>query len=285
MPPEQDSARLRAGLQALDLWPVDREHQHALTSEIFDYLDRLQRWNRRHNLTAVRDPAQMLVHHILDCAAVVPVLQKWVQSRDVATPRPHIIDVGSGAGLPGIVLAWFWPQARITLVEPTAKRVAFLQQATATPLLAQVEVIRARIEEVEIDEVPADAIICRAFSSLAEYVRAVAHLAGPATVVAAMKARLDSTEKRALTHDIPEPRKRAYGPASGLPPDTASAVSQTPAHWMVAEETPLQVPEMDAQRCLVRLVQVHHDEPPPSSRQPPASLTPTEMATPDQEKP
>lgn len=302
MPPERELARLRAGLQALQLWPRDEERQQVLASEVFAYLERLQHWNRRHNLTAVRDPAQMLVHHVLDCAAVVPVLRSWVESRAGATERPHIIDVGSGAGLPGIVLAWFWPEARITLVEPAAKRIAFLQQASATAALANVQVVRARVEELASEEPPPDAIICRAFSSLADFVRAVAHLAGPDTVLAAMKARLDESEKQALTILVddggrenrmtarhspgtaPEGKLRtapAAPAADGVPPGPAPAASPIVSRWEIAEEVPLQVPELDAHRCLVRLERVCADAPSASVRRGCAAPAVAQLAIPD----
>lgn len=260
MPRDEDVARLQTGLRTLGLWPEEESDQTVIIDEVCAYLDLLQRWNRRHNLTAVRDPAQMIVQHVLDCAAIVPVLRAWVEARAANVTYPYIIDVGSGAGLPGLVLAWLWPQARIALVEPAAKRAAFLQQMTARPALARVQVVRSRIEDVPVGEHPPDAIVCRAFSSLADYAQAIAHLAGPATVVSAMKARLEPSEKRALAALRTAAAERPLAKAPNGP--EAERAGDTPGvAWTIAEQTALRVPGLAAERCLVRLEPVSAGRP------------------------
>lgn len=237
MQPES-AARLRAALQSVDAWPPDPAAQRALTDALLRYLALLAKWNRIYNLTAVRDADRMLVQHLFDCAAVATPLKRLVKRQrslrpggcddhhhgDRAEGRPRIVDVGSGAGLPGVVLALLWPEADFVLVEPVAKKAAFLQQVKTELALANIDVARCKAEDLPATGAAPDAVVCRAFASLADYATAIESLAGPYTVVAAMKARLDENEKRALTNG-----------------------------WRIAEEIELQVPELDARRSLVVL--------------------------------
>ncbi len=235
MQPES-AARLRAALQSVDTWPQDPAAQRALTAALLRYLALLAKWNRIYNLTAVRDADRMLVQHLFDCAAVATPLKRLVERqrslrpggsdhhRDRAEGRPRIVDVGSGAGLPGVVLALLWPEADFVLVEPVAKKAAFLQQVKTELALANIDVARCKAEDLPATGAAPDAVVCRAFASLADYATAIESLAGPYTVVAAMKARLDESEKRALTNG-----------------------------WRIAEEIELRVPELDARRSLVVL--------------------------------
>ena len=225
---EPSARRVRAALEHLGLWPEAASEQQALTRSVLQYVALLAKWNRTFNLTAVRDPDQMLVQHVFDSAAVVPALRERVeasrQARGAEASRPVIVDVGSGAGLPGIVLALLWREADFVLVEPAAKKAAFLQQVVSELALTNVTVLRARIEDLAGTLAAPDAVICRAFASLADYARAIERIAGAHTVVAAMKARPDEREESALTHD-----------------------------WRIAESLPLRVPELDAQRRLIVL--------------------------------
>jgi len=224
--PDSAAARLRTAFEVLEVWPSEVQEQRALTDLTLRYLALLAKWNRTYNLTAVRDAEQMLVQHVFDCAAVARPLKRLVQQqrahRRPASARPRVLDVGSGAGLPGVVLALLWPEADFVLVEPVAKKAAFLQQLKNELALANIEVARCRIEELPDTVEPPDAIVCRAFASLADYATAVEALVSPQTVVAAMKARPDEREKRALPHG-----------------------------WRIADEIALQVPELDARRSLV----------------------------------
>lgn len=228
MQPEAAAPRLRAALEAIGIWPASPSEQRALTEALLRYLALLAKWNRTYNLTAVRDPDQMLVQHIFDCAAVALPLKTRVEARRECRgthgARPRIIDVGSGAGLPGIVLALLWPDADFVLIEPVGKKAAFLQQAVTELALTNIKVARSRVEDLPPQPEAPDAIVCRAFASLADYTTVIDRLVGPHTVVAAMKARLDESEKSALT-----------------------------AEWRIATEMPLRVPELDARRSLVVL--------------------------------
>lgn len=235
MQPEAAAPRLRAALEALGVWPATASEQRALTDALLRYLALLAKWNRTYNLTAVRDPRQMLVQHIFDSAAVVLPLKTRVEAqceyRGAPAERPRVFDVGSGAGLPGIVLALLWPEAEFVLVEPVGKKAAFLRQVTAELALTNVSVACCRVEELPAQAEAPGAIVCRAFASLADYTTAIDRLVGPRTVVAAMKARLDESEKSALTQG-----------------------------WRIAAKMPLHVPELDARRSLILLERTAADE-------------------------
>ena len=140
------------------------------------YLALLAKWNRTYNLTAIREPERMVTHHALDSLAVVPRLP---QREGIA-----VLDVGSGGGLPGIPIAIARPDARVALVDASAKKAAFLAQAAIELPLANVEAVAARVE----DYAPGrrfDVVISRAFSDLATFARlAVPHLAAGGVMLA-----------------------------------------------------------------------------------------------------
>lgn len=208
--------RLLAGLAELGLDPT-------LADRLLDYLALLVKWNGVYNLTAVREPAAMLRQHLLDSLSIVAPLAARLPQRDGA-PAGRIIDVGSGAGLPGIVLALAWPRAKVVLVEPIGKKAAFLRQCQGELALTNLRVEATRIESLGEPEAgqPPDLVVCRAFASLADFATAIDRLVGPHTVIAAMK---------------------------GAAPD--DEVAALPAHWTVTEVLPLRVPELDAARHLV----------------------------------
>jgi 16S rRNA (guanine527-N7)-methyltransferase len=231
--PEAAAARLRAALDALGVWPAGAAEQQALSDSLLRYLALLAKWNRTYNLTAVREPERMLVQHIFDCAAVALPLKARVQAQRDSQPmvdrRPLVVDVGSGAGLPGIVLALLWPEVDVLLVEPVGKKAAFLEQVRSELRLQNVSVARCRVQDLPALSAAPDAIVCRAFASVADFTQAVDRVAGPRTVVAAMKARLEQNEKSALTHG-----------------------------WRIVDELPLHVPELGAARHLVVLERTAH---------------------------
>jgi len=222
--------QLRAGLAVLGL-----PERSEVVRRLVDYLALLAKWNTTYSLTAIRDPAQMLSHHLLDSLAVVAPLAACLPMRDDG-PTGQVLDVGSGAGLPGIVLALAWPAVQVRLVEPTGKKAAFLRQCQAELALANVTVAESRVEALPapVEGAPAghfpDLIICRAFASLADFARAVEPLVGPATTVAAMK---------------------------GVPP--LDEIAELPTPWTVRACLPLAVPDLDAERCLVLLARSPND--------------------------
>lgn len=202
------ASALRAGLDALGL-ELDDEVQ----ARLLRYAWLLQRWNRVYNLTAVDDPDGIVTRHLLDALAVLP----WV-------PDGRLVDVGSGAGLPGIPLALARPGLDVTLLDASAKRVRFMQQAVIELGLDNAHPLHARAEAHR----PArryDAVITRAFANISDMLGACRHLVAADGVILAMKGQRPDDELAAL------------------PPDIA-----------LRDVVPLAVPGLDAARHLVRLV-------------------------------
>lgn len=164
------AALLDSGLEALSL-NLDGAHRRLL----LEFVALLEKWNKVYNLTAVREPEQMVSHHLLDSLAI---------SRHIAGDA--LLDVGSGAGLPGVPLAIAKPELEVTLLEPTEKRVAFLRQVVASLKLPNVTVVPKRVEDVE-PERRYPAIVSRAFADLRAFVESSRHLLQPGGAFYAMK--------------------------------------------------------------------------------------------------
>lgn len=199
------TAKLARGLAALGL-SVAAETQQ----QLLDYLALLHKWNRVHNLTAVRDPEAMVVRHLLDSLAVLPHIHAW-----------RLLDVGSGAGLPGIPLALCLPDLRVTVLDSSHKKASFMRQVKAELELANLQVVCARVEQFRPEE-RYDIIIARAFSDLQQLINRTRHLLQPDGQWLAMKGVIPQAELEQL----------AIQPTRILP---------------------LQVPELDAQRHLIFL--------------------------------
>lgn len=202
--PAHIRAELDTGLAALGL-------EHALATPLLDYLRLLLRWNRTYNLTAIRDPAEMVTRHLLDSLAMVP----WLDGVQ------RLADLGTGPGLPGIPLALARSQLQVTLVESNGKKARFLREAVRQLALRNVEVAESRIEAFD---APArfDAITARALATLPLIVELGGHLLQPDGRLLAMKGVLPEDEIAAL-----------------------------PAPWAVQAIHPLRVPGLDAARHLV----------------------------------
>lgn len=179
--------------------------------KLLDYLALLQKWNKVYNLTAIRNAEQMISHHLLDSLAVLPHLWpgRW-------------LDVGCGAGLPGLVLAIARPDWQFTLLDSNSKKTSFVQQATIELGMHNVSVRCARVEDLQSDE-KFDGIISRAFAETADFVKLTRHLLADKGHWAAMK----GTPEQELQH---------------LPGDV-----------VVERIIPLCVSGLDAARCLVLL--------------------------------
>ena len=148
--------------------------------QLLRYLALLEKWNRTYNLTAIRDPLDMVSHHLMDSLAVVPHLP-------MAGDGPRLADIGSGGGLPGIALAIARPHWQVTVNDSSTKKTAFLRQAAIELQLANVSVQEARVEAWR----PAArfaVVISRAFAELADFLARCRHLVAPGGVLAAMKA-------------------------------------------------------------------------------------------------
>ena len=193
--------------------PITPAQAEALAS----YLALLQRWNATYNLTAVRDPVSMLTQHVVDCLAVVPALRRHVEAQ--AGSR-RVLDVGSGGGLPGVVLAVVLPMLDVTCVDAVGKKAAFVRQAAGQLQRANLHSVHARVEDV--NAAPFDVIASRAFASLADFTRITRRQLADQGVWMAMKGRVPDEEIAAL-----------------------------PAEVNVFHVEPLVVPGLDAQRCLV----------------------------------
>ncbi|MFA6902410.1 MAG: 16S rRNA (guanine(527)-N(7))-methyltransferase RsmG [Gallionellaceae bacterium] len=179
--------------------------------KLLDYLTLLQKWNKVYNLTAIRNAEQMVSHHLLDSLSVLPHLWpgRW-------------LDVGCGAGLPGLVLAIARPQWHFTLLDSNSKKTSFVQQAAIDLGLKNVSVCCARVEEIQATE-KFDGIISRAFAETADFVKLTRHLLADNGRWAAMK---------------------------GTP---EQELQRLPGDVVVERIIPLTVSELDAARCLVIL--------------------------------
>ena len=201
---------MQAGLAALGL-----SADAAALDGMLKYLDLLLKWNRAYNLSAVRDPQQMLSQHLLDCLAALPALDRRVGSRPV-----RILDVGSGAGLPGVVWALMRPHWSVVCVDAVAKKMSFVRQVIAELRLKNLQAEHARVETL--GQGRFDLVTCRAFASLADFTS----LTGPCLAAdgcwVAMKGRRPDDEMAALSPQVE-----------------------------VFHVEPLQVPGLDAHRCLV----------------------------------
>jgi 16S rRNA (guanine527-N7)-methyltransferase len=164
-------ASLSAGLEALGV-VVDAAAQ----AKLLAYLELLTKWNRVHNLTAVREPEQMVVVHLLDSLAVLPYLYQCAS----------LLDVGTGAGLPGIPLAIARPDLQVTLLDSNQKKVAFLHHAKAELGLANCRIVCARVETWH-PEGGFDVVVSRAFADLADFAQQARHLVAPGGALLAMK--------------------------------------------------------------------------------------------------
>ncbi|HLT43803.1 MAG TPA: 16S rRNA (guanine(527)-N(7))-methyltransferase RsmG [Luteimonas sp.] len=202
--PDPLRAALEAGLAALG-------SERALADPLLAYLALLQRWNATYNLTAIRDPEQMVTLHLLDSLAIVPHV----------AGISRLADLGTGAGLPGIPLAIARPELQVTLVESNGKKARFLREAVRQLGLANARVAESRAEAL--DEPGAyKAITARALATLAEIIAVGEHLVAPGGRLLAMKGQRPDAELAAL-----------------------------PAGWRLQSVHPLQVPGLAAERHLV----------------------------------
>jgi 16S rRNA (guanine527-N7)-methyltransferase len=209
-------APLEAGLQALglDLTP-------AQIDTLMEFQALLGKWNKVYNLTAVRDPQEMLTHHLLDSLAAVPALQRHLAQMPAREGRTAMLDVGSGGGLPGVVFAICCPQIDVHCVDTVGKKAAFIQQAAATLRLPNLRGIHSRVEQLT-TRYPL--ISCRAFASLADFTSWSRQALEEGGTWLAMKGKHPGDEIAALPADV-----------------------------QVFHVEPLKVPGLDAERCILWL--------------------------------
>jgi len=155
-----------------------------LGAQLERFLHGLIKWNKAYNLTAIRDPQQMVALHLMDSLAVAPYV---FGAADQLSATP-VLDVGSGAGLPGIPLALYYPQTEFVLLDSNGKKTRFLQQMKIELGLANVSIIQARVEDYD---GAFEQVICRAFASLANIVTTTQHLVAEGGSLLAMKGKLE----------------------------------------------------------------------------------------------
>ncbi len=200
--------RLRQGTEELNL-----DLDQATLDKLLVYLNLIGKWNKVFNLTAIRKPEEMLTHHLLDSLAVLPYL----------TPG-NLLDIGSGAGLPGIPVALARPDISVVMLDSNSKKTRFIQQAIVELGLSNAEVVHSRVEDYTVDK-GFDTVISRAFSSLSQFVEGAIPLLGERGRFLAMK---------------------------GKYPDDELAAVQELAEVIAVHR--LEVPYLDSQRHLVEMV-------------------------------
>lgn len=197
------------------------------------YMDWLHKWNKVYNLTALRHPDEMLSHHLIDSLTAVDPLQRHIasQRQQGALPQTdpvHVLDVGSGGGLPGVVLAICLPDdVRVTCVDTVNKKAAFIQQVAVALRLPNLKGLHARVETVQGGF---DVVTSRAFASLVDFTAWSRKALQPGAVWMAMKGKHPTEELAALA---------------------ARSASQAEAGVDVFHVEPLHVPGLDAERCMV----------------------------------
>ena len=226
------SGALRQGLVDLGL-----SLDEAAQAQLLAYMDLIAKWNKVYNLTAVRDAQEMLTHHLLDSLAVVAPLRRELAhlarpevplsapslavgaAVAVTAPRYRLLDVGAGAGLPGVVIAITCPEVSVTCVDTVAKKAAFVQQVAVSLRLPNLRGLHARVETLAD---PFDVVCSRAFASLLDFTTWSASALAPHGVWLAMKGKHPEAEMQALPQSV-----------------------------KVFHVEPLTVPGLDAERCIV----------------------------------
>mgnify|MGYP000969752953 FL=1 len=196
------------------------------------YMDWLHKWNKVYNLTALRHPDEMLSHHLIDSLTAVAPLQRHIASQRQQGALPQtgpvqVLDVGSGGGLPGVVLAICLPDVRVTCVDTVNKKAAFIQQVAVALRLPNLKGLHARVETVQGGF---DVVTSRAFASLVDFTAWSRKALQPGAVWMAMKGKHPTEELAALA---------------------ARSASQAGAGVDVFHVEPLHVPGLDAERCMV----------------------------------
>lgn len=204
--------RLTEACRALALRVTEQQQ-----GKLLRYVEQLQRWNRTYNLTAVRDAGQMLVQHVFDSLAVVRPIESAM-----ACGSLKIMDVGSGGGLPGVVLAILHNQWQVQCVDAVDKKMSFVRQMSGALGLPNLQATHARVETLPLAN--CDIVVSRAFASLSDFANlAGLHVRDGGTLLA-MKGRI---------------------------PEDEIATLHAQGAWQVHRIETLQVPELDAQRCLI----------------------------------
>jgi 16S rRNA (guanine527-N7)-methyltransferase len=205
---------LRRGLNDLGL-----DLEESIQDRLLAYLDLIAKWTRVYNLTAVRDAQEMLSHHLLDSLAVIAPLRREMANLQRAVDSRSLLDVGSGAGLPGVVIAIVFPEVQVTCVDTVAKKAAFIQQVAVSLKLPNLKGLHARVESLT---QPFDVICSRAFASLLDFTQWSRSALAEEGIWLAMKGKHPEQELQVLPKDV-----------------------------KVFHVEPLNVPSLGAERCIV----------------------------------
>ena len=206
---------LSLGIESLSLNVAEPQQRQLLS-----YITLIQKWNKVYNLTALRQAQEILTHHLLDSlSAVSPLLGHIAKTKGDANAGIELLDVGSGGGLPGVVIAICCPNIRVTCVDTVSKKAAFVQQVAASLRLSNLRGVHARVESLT---GPYDLICSRAFASLPDFVSWSAAALSDGGVWMAMKGKLPEAEMAGL-----------------------------PSFAQVFHVEQLQVPGLEADRCMV----------------------------------
>jgi 16S rRNA (guanine527-N7)-methyltransferase len=202
---------LRAGLATLGLSLTDDQ-----VGQLLKFGELLQKWTRVYNLTALREPAEILSHHIMDSAAIIAPLRRMTNGAAV-----RLLDVGSGGGLPGVVIAIACPEIAVDCLDAVAKKAAFVQQVAVTLRLPNLRGLHSRVEEVRGEY---EVVSSRAFATLADFVSLSSAALGSEGVWMAMKGKYPAAE-----------------------------LADLPSNVAMFHVEQLEVPGLDAERCLIWL--------------------------------
>ena len=217
MSQQEMAAALKRAAAELEL-SLDERQENAILA----YMTQIQKWNKTYNLTALRTPDQILVQHVLDSLSVVNPIRRFLAAHS-KNESAVIVDVGSGAGLPGTLLAVMHPEWQVHCIDAVEKKMAFVRQMSSVLGLSNLHAVHGRVEQLPAYE--ADIVVSRAFASLPDFVElAGRHVATHGTVLA-MKGK--------------------------VPQDEIDSLHAAQSQWQVQGIEALHVPLLDAQRCLV----------------------------------
>lgn len=197
--------------------------------QLLEFLAQLLKWNKTYNLTAIREPKQALVQHVFDSLAIIAPLLKHIKEQNLNTIR--ILDVGSGAGLPGVVIAIMIPNTEVTCVDTVGKKMTFVRQIAGVLKLRNLSAIQSRVEQLKAE--PYDIVTSRAFSNLVDFAQLAGEHVKKDGVLVGMKGKEPHQEIEELEKNT---------------------------NWYVDKVESLNVPELNAQRCLVWMKKKEHND-------------------------
>ena len=216
---ESFEEQLEKACQELSLKPTKQQQERLL-----EYLRQLLKWNKTYNLTAIRDPERALVQHVFDSLAIIKPLNNFIQQRD--KDKNAVLDVGSGAGLPGVIIATMMPKVIVTCVDTVEKKMAFVRQVSGVLALTNVKAIHQRVELMQDNKF--DVVTSRAFATLQDFATLAGERVEKNGILLAMKGKIPHDEIETL---------------------------EEKTEWRVDGIEALKVPQLSAQRCLVWMKQ------------------------------